>query len=313
MRISNKRSRWNLLRRKKNANILESELPTQLLRDPFLLDYVKIEAYLAVVLGIRPSSLITIPAEFPNKDLYGKQIDALCREDLRILKNAGVADKPVLIQRLKEKIRKSFKQVVIASKAYQTHVKWAKQLFLQSYQVEVRPSIHEFYLFKDSHVERKLRRLVEVRKIAKKTALTDSPKVHAQRLNLVYGEEHSYDFLNSMGELLGYPSCCVQSYIEDRLQKKASVEIRASKQIEELRNNGEKPYTFAFFARNFFPCTPKCKKANAVGKSISAQLMDFSPKLADLHLDCLKKNVATIENYPESITRCKENLEKRAF
>lgn len=282
-----------------------------MLDEPLLLDHVKTEDYLMVALEIRSCSFLTIPAEFQNGDALGRKMDELCVEDLQAVLSATANKKRVLIRRLKKKIRESFKRVVFASAAYKAHIEWSRKLFLQTYDVEVRPSIHELYLFKNSKVKKELRRLMNVRNVARERAAL-SIDVSRRKTSLAYAEELSSDYLVSVGKLLGYPSCCVERYIHDRLHENASVEIRASKQVKELRKEGEEPDVYAYFARNFFPCEPRCRSASEMGRKTFDLLSVVNPKLGDLYFECVRRNVEMVEKYPELIRQYREKLEKRA-
>ena len=292
-------------------SLLKGSLSEEMLDESLLLDHVKTEDYLMVALGIRSCSFLTIPAEFQNGDELGKEIDALCRGDFQAVLSATADKKMVLIPKLKKKIRESFKKVIFESAAYKSHMEWARRLFLQTYDIEVRPSIHELYLFNNSRVKKELRRLRNVRNIARKRFAL-SMGGSARKTGLAFPEELSSDYLVSVGKLLEYPSCCVERYVRDRLRKNATVEMRASRQIKELRKEGEEPDIYAYFVRNFFPCKPRCRSAGEMGRKGFDLLNEVSPRLADLYLECVRKNVEMVERYPELIGQYKEKLIKRA-
>lgn len=300
------------LRRPKSVlSLLKGTLSEEMLDESLLLDHVKTEDYLMVALEIRSCSFLTIPAEFQNGDELGRKIDELCVEDFQAVLSATANKKGVLIRRLKKKIRESFKKVVFASAVYKAHTEWSRKLFLQTYDVEVRPSIHELYLFKNSKVKREIRRLMNVRNAARERAAL-SMDVSKRKTSLAYAEELSPDYLVSVGKLLGYPSCCVEKYIRDRLREDASVEMRASGQVKELRKEGEEPDVYAYFARNFFPCEPRCRSAGEMGRKTSDLLSGVNPKLGDLYFECIRRNVEMVEKYPELIRQYREKLKKRA-
>lgn len=299
---------------KKSKNIiglLKDSLSEEILDEHLLLGHVKTEDYLMVALELRPCSFLAIPAEFQNGDELGTKIDELCLEDFQTLLSASPDKKGVLIPELKKKIRKSFKNVVLASAAYKAHIEWSRKLSLQFFDVEVRPSIHELYLFKNSKVKRELRRLVNVRNLAREKIglLMDVSK---KNTCLAFPEESSSEYLASAGELLGYPSCCVERYVHDRLCEGTSVEVRASRQVEQLRKEGEEPDVYAFFARSFFPCDPRCRSAIEMGRKTFDLLSDANPKLGDLYFECIRNNAIMIEKYPEFIRQYREKLTERA-
>lgn len=301
-----------LWKRPKNvSSLLKKVLSAEILDESLLFDHVKTEDYLMVALEIRPCSFLTIPAEFPNGEELGKKTDELCAGDLQAVLGATPDKKGVLIRRLKKRIQESFKKVVFASATYEAHVEWAKKLSLQTFDVEVRPSIHELYLFKDSKVKRKLRSLVNIRKAARERIKT-SIDVSKSRTWLAFPEERTPEYLASVGEVLGYPSCCVERYIHDRLSEGASVEARASREVEQLRKGGGEPDIHAYFARNFFPCEPRCRSASEIGRRAFDLLSAVNPKLGDLYLKCIRDNVGIVQKYPEITKQYRKRLTKKA-
>jgi hypothetical protein len=295
----------------KNVASLKGTLSEEMLDESLLLDHVKTEDYLMVALEIRSCSFLTIPAEFQNGEELGRKIDELCIEDLQAVMSATADKKGVLIRKLKKRIRESFKKVVFASAVYKAHMEWSRKLFLQTYDVEVRPSIHELYLFKNSKVKKELRRLVNVRNVARERVAL-SMDVSKRKTRLAFPEELSSDYLASVGKLLGYPSCCVERYVHDRLREDVNVEMRASRQVKELRKEGEEPDVYAYFVRNFFPCEPRCRSASEVGRKTFDLFSGVNPKLGDLYLGCIRRNVEMVEKYPELIGQYREKLKKRA-
>jgi len=298
-------------RRRNIASSLRGTLSEEILDESLLLNHVKTEDYLMVALEVRPCSFLTIPAEFQNGDELGRQIDELCAEDLQAVLNATADKKTVLIRRLKKKIQESFNKVVFASAIYKAHKDWARKLFLQTYDVEVRPSIHELYLFKGSRVKRDLRRLMKLRNVAR-DRLRLSVDIPKSKTCLAFPEEFSSEYLVSVGKLLGYPSCCVESYIRDRLREGASVEMRASRQVEHLRKEGEEPDVYAYFARNFFPCSPTCQGASEIGRKTFDLLSGLNTKLGDLYLECMRNSIELVKEYPELTRRYRAKLTKKA-
>lgn len=292
-------------------NLLKGSLSAEMLDESLMLDHVKTEDYLMVALGIRSCSFLTIPAEFHNGEEFGRRIDQQCMEDLQAVSRATASKKGSLIRKLKKKIQKSFKEVVLASTTYKTHAEWARKLFLQTYDVEVRPSIHELYLFKDSRVKKEIQRLMSARHVARERAMlsTDSSK---RKTRLAFPEELSPAYLVSIGKLLGYPPCCVDRYVNDRSREEVNVEMRASRQLNGLRESGEEPNVYAYFVRNFFPCEPTCRSASERGRQTFGSLSEVNPELGNLYLKCIRRNVEMVERYPELIRQYREKLRKKA-
>ncbi len=299
-------------KRPKNVSSSLKKIPSEeLLDESLLLDYVKLEDYLMVALEIRQCSFLTIPAEFPNGEGLGKRIDELCAKDLQAVLGATPDKKGVLIRRLKKRIWESFRRVVFASATYRAHMEWSKKLSLQTFDVEVRPSIHELYLFKDSKVKGELKRLANIRNAARER-IKISMDASKSKTWLAFPEELTPEYLASVGALLGYPSCCVERYVHDRLSEGASVEVRASREVEQLKKEGGEPDLYVYFARNFFPCEPRCRIASEIGRKAFALLSDVNPKLGDVYLECIRDNVGIVEEYPELTRQYWKSLTRKA-
>ena len=296
---------------KKQINVpdlLKSGLSEELLDEPLLTDHVKTECYLTVALIIRPCALVTIPAELPDGAELGRKIDVLCAEDLHKITEAPAEQKPLLIPKLRSRIQESFRKVVFSSASYRAHLNWAGKLSLQTLDVEVRPSIHELYLYTNPAVERQLKRLVAFRASARKLAFSKGSV--GTRTSLAYAEELSADYLNSAGKLLGYPSCCVKAYADDRLGGGVNAETRASTQLRQMNEGTRQSSVYAYFARNFFPCHPECQNAIEIGRSAFQRLTDVNPKLGAIYFDCMRKNAETVMEYPELTRQYRQKMEK---
>ena len=291
--------------------MLTEKLVKEILNDPNLLDRVKLEDYLMVALQVRRCSILTSPAELPDGIELGKKIDEIAHESVISLRQAtDFAIKRQLILKLREKLKKAYKDVVCTSPSYKAHMRWAKELDLKTQEVEIRPTIHEFYLFKDKETEKKLKKLIKIKEDIRKDAFR-SPPPSAPRTYLVYPEDLSRDYVASMGELLGYPKCCVKEYMENRLCKTINVEDRASSQIKEAKKKGDQPNFFAYFVRDLFPCEPLCQNAVRIGKQAYETFNKIDPQLGKLYLECLMKNLETVENYPDLIRKHEEKLRER--
>ena len=288
---------------------LKSGLSEELLDESLLTDHVKTEGYLMVVLGSRPCALVTIPAELPDGAELGREIDLLCAEDLRRVTEAPAEQKPLLIPKLRSRIQESFRKVVFSSASYKAHVDWSRKLSLQTLDVEVRPSIHELYLFKNLGVGKQLTRLIALRVAARKEHAFSKGFV-GTRTSLAYAEELSADYLNSAGKLLGYPPCCVKAYADDRLGGGVNVEARASTQLRQMDEGTRQSSAYAYFARNFFPCHPQCQNAIEIGGSAFQRLTDVHPKLGAIYFECMRKNAETVMEYPELTRQYRQKMEK---
>jgi len=71
--------------------------------------------------------------------------------------------KMVAIEALKRLMDHAFSEVVEGSEAYLAHYNWAERLGLKTNQVQIRPTVHELYLFLDNSAKRELRGLLKER------------------------------------------------------------------------------------------------------------------------------------------------------
>lgn len=290
------------------SDLLKSGLSEEFLDEPLLTDHVKTEGYLTVALKVRPCALVTIPAELPDAAKLGKEIDTLCAEDLRRVTEASVEKKPLLIPKLRSRIQESFRKVVLSSASYKAHMTWSRKLSLQTMDVEVRPSIHELYLFMNPTLEKQLKKLSELKASTRKLAF--SKGLILTRTNLAYAEELSADYLHTVGNLLGYPPCCMKAYSDDRLGNRVNAETRASVQLRETDEATRQSSVYAYFARNFFPCHPQCQNAIEIGRSAFQRLSDIDPKLGGIYFECMRKNAETVMEYPELTRQYRQKMEK---
>jgi len=287
-------------------NRLRTGLAEEFLKEPLVLDQVRIDDYLLVALDVRPCSFLTVPAEFPNGLELGKQIDELCRQDYQAMMDADIYRKAELILKLRNKIREAFKRVVSGSETYRAHLEWAEKLSLQTYETEVRPSIHELYLFKNPGIRKELKKLTKTRQQLREKVLRSATPSQS-RACLAYPEESSPEYLACVGKLLGYPQCCIGSYRSDY----PTVEQRVSEQIKESKSRVALN-TLAFFVKDFFPCSPSCERATEIGAKAHSVLRSISPRLGELYLSCTKSYVNTAERYPELIKLSRKGLEEQA-
>jgi len=298
-------------RKNETRDSLKEDIIEDLLRTHLLLDYVKTEDFLMVALNIRPCSFLTIPAELSNASELGERIDALCREDLLALKAAPIDKKAVLIHKMKKKLQDTFKETVYESASYRAHLDWIRKLGLQTFDFEVRPTIHELYLFKDSSLKGELRKIMNYRRIERER-IAASRRMPEAPSRLAFPEELSFDYVTSVGKLLGYPKCCIDRYVHERTHEGISVEMRASEQIEELKRNKEMLDVHVYFVRNFFPCNPNCQNASQIGRKTVEALNGLDPRLSSLHLECMRRNLEAVEKYPELIRQFRKKMGNKA-
>jgi hypothetical protein len=280
----------------------------QFVHDERILPRTRIEGFLLVALGVKPLSLITIPGELPEGDQLGWQIDNHYRNQLQQLESAGLwerlqwqlrhlGQRPVTWKM--EMVRNAYQQVVEGSATYQAHLQWAEAFGLKTFFWEVRPAVRELYLYKSPSVEDELNELmverVRIRDEMRKNATKDTPLPL-----LVYPEEQSPDYLAKLGRLLGYPPCCIQAYRSNRAED-INVETRAAGELDEAEFQGELPW--AYFVKNFFPCSPQCEQATGLAKHAYHELNAISSELGVTYSKLLEENREMVRHYPEAIHR----------
>ncbi|UCE95521.1 MAG: DUF483 domain-containing protein [Candidatus Bathyarchaeota archaeon] len=288
---------------------LKKDVMKALINEPFMLEHVKVEDYLTVALKLRPSSFFTIPAELPKGQQMGAKIDELCAKEYQAVIHASQKEKFSAINKLREKIQNLFETIVVRSTEYQAHQNWSKKLHIRTLKAKVRPSVHEIYLFLDPKIEKKLKKLMELRSLEIKKSLASVSNI--QNLGLIYAEPSS-EFVMLLGELLGYPICCINKYVRERFRERKSPEIRASQQLK-AQGKGKIRNFHAYFTRNFFPCESFCVNATNMGKHIHNLMNEINPRLGDVYFSCLKANATTVEQYPLLMKQFREKLENKTL
>jgi len=266
-----------------------------------VLPRVKVENFLSVYLKLRRVSQVTIPAELLGSSEMGALIDERVRPGL--VKVQSINDprgKMVAIEALKRLMDHAFSEVVEGSEVYLAHYTWAERLGLRTNQVQIRPTVHELYLYLDSSAKRELGSLLKERnKLRRKVHRKPDPSRGG--IQFAYPEEFDAKWLKRMGRLLGYPGCCVDRYAKDRVDG-VNVEVRASEQLMEAEKQDEvDPYPY--FTGFFFPCLPECEAALEAGRRWSMGLGEFDPRLGELYGELVKINHDQVLLQPEIISR----------
>jgi hypothetical protein len=269
---------------------------TGLLEDRRISAGVKVENMVVVHLGLRRASQTTIPAELPSGAEMGAAIDDSMRPRLETLK--GIQDprrRIATVVVLKKEMSKAFEGVVESSPEYKALMGWAERLGLRVNQVEVRPTIHEVYQYRDRDALKELQGLMRERgKLREKVRRNPSPL--RGRMQLAYPEEFEGDWMRRMGRLLGYPECCTDRYIADRMNG-VSVEHRASGQLKEA--GVVDPHVY--FVGHFFPCLPTCENALAKGRLYQETLAKVDERLGAVYEVVTRENLETVRRQPEII------------
>ena len=269
------------------------------LEDSHILPRIKIENFLLVSLGLRPCSLMTLPAELPDANAIGSAIDEQVLPKLGSLRSEQDPKKKLrLIDALKKEMRIAYEENVKGSEQYKSHKFWIKQLELRSITMSVRPTVEELYIFRDNDIGKRLSQLMKDRERYRVEARA-SVKPGMDKARFVYPEEFRASWLKEVGKILGYPDCCVEAYSSDRGDGR-NVEARASQQLKEAEERGAvDPFTYSI--GYFFPCSPSCGEAQTKGASYRKGLVELLPSLGELYDEFVAKNMERVKHQPEII------------
>lgn len=285
---------------------------SDLLNEKNLRPQMLLENHVSVALELRRCSLTTIPAEFPDADAIAKAIDLTCIQDYRkVSLETDVRQKAKLIRKFRDKLRKAFQENIRNAPSYVSHVAWTNRLNLQVFEVEVRPTVRELFLYRNGDAKSTLAEL-SARRTQLREELLRSIREPLPRSVAAYPEEYSPDYVLRIGELLSYPKCCIEAYVKGRTKGNVLAEERAFRQIRTLRSQGLEPDLYAYFTKDFIPCNPSCVNAVASGRKLAQGLENFDHRLYEFYIQCLKTNITNVESYVERIEAHKEKMKALA-
>ncbi len=279
---------------------------------------VTVQDILLVALGLRPASLVILPRGLPDAEQLGAEIDrvydhvmerghmpataALLRpaeRALRWLTRRTTSD----LRYRTSLAREAFRKVMGGAPGYTALRDWARRLGLERVESAVRPTIDEMYLLADETAVSRIEELFALRRQIRVESAAASRQGEAASLR-AFPEERDVRFLESLGRLLGYPTCCVRRYATERVAG-INVEERAADQIQQALAQGTVQQA-AYFTRDFFPCHPDCPQASAKGRA-GLSLLDSLGRqagvteLRDAYQGLLSGNQKTVLRYPEII------------
>ena len=271
------------------------------LEEKLITTKAKLEAFLATSMKLRPASQVTIPAEFPSGLEMGRRIDANVQPQMMQLQNIhDLRTRAVAVQAIKKLLEKNFETIVEDSDEYRTYYDWSNRLGLKNNQIKVRPTVHELYFYHSRGTGNDIQKLMREReKIRRK--VQRKPGENINSIRFAYPEEFEPKWLKVLGEILGYPDCCVRQYAEDR-SNEINVEARASQQLLDAVKEKEVD-THAYFTGYFFPCTPRCEKALQKGHEWHDALKELHPKLGELYEQNIYINTEMVLRQPELIAQ----------
>jgi len=285
---------------------------TDLLSEKILWPQMLLEDYLTVAIGLRRCSLATIPAEWPDAETISRRIDEACIGDFRQLaQERDVKKKMKMIRSVKEKMRKTSLEEIRSAPSHKSHISWINRLGLEAFEVEIRPTVRELFMYKEKDTKGRIENLMRKRQRFREEFLKHVDQ-STPRSIAAYPEERYPEYLTEIGGLLAYPACCVKAYIEGRREENLSAEQRAAAQISDVRASGLEPDAYVYFSKDFIPCSPTCVNASAVGGKFHQALAALDGRLSDFHLQCLKKNVDAVGSYVQRIEEHKAKISLRS-
>jgi hypothetical protein len=302
---------------------MDYDVLKQFLKEPVIPMACKFGDYLPVLLDVRQVSQIVVPAELPDAAVLGATIDnrfrstidgtgtsqeSLVQQLKRKASRLGRKDKAKETRMKSDLLRELYTEVVENSVSYKVYMEWIEKLGLEKKILESRPTIREVYIFKDISLAVELEELQDMRKDIR----WDFLRAHDRSVPptfWAFPEELSPAFLRKLGDLLGYPACCIDRYIFDRSSGILSPEVRAANQIIHAESP-EEVDKFAYFTKDFFPCQPDCERAAEIGRNMYERVKRLDADLGELYLEYLSDNVNLIRQYPEIIEEKARRLER---
>ncbi len=298
---------------------LSADQCMQLLNDGNIQERVKLEDYVAVAAGARRVSMLLVPADFPDGEPMRQGMDeAYARRYYHSRRSGGITsifDKVrygvmrAVMDPLRYRaslLRESFEEIVLDHPNYKAHRKWAERMGLQVYEKQLRPSIDEMYLIRDSSVVSELAALM-VRRDEIRREMMDQMRQGDRIQAALMPEERSPEFLNRLGALLGYPECCIDAYSQD-IQSGVDSALRASNQLGEFEGEVN---VDVYFAGTFFPCEPDCEHAAGVGASMAGAAGETDDNLQRRMRRVFRGNVDYLARYPDILRRRREQMMSR--
>ncbi len=226
----------------------------------------------------------------------GATIDTKARHAIsKVQLTTEPREKMKAIDDAKRIMASGFEKYVEESEEYLALNSWTKRLELHVNQVMVRPTVHEYYIYRDKETLHQLQKLVHERGQLRATALK-KPNMSRGELQIAYPEEFNPQWILQMGHLLGYPECCSTRYAEDR-ESGVNAEQRAAAQLLEVGIGDP----FVYFTAYFFPCSPSCPNARVRGEQNHAALTATIPDAGEAYLASMRENMERVRRQPELI------------
>ena len=280
---------------------MDQKTINDLLKEKQISAKAKLEVFLATSLNLRGASQITVPAELPNGVEMGQKIDQKVQPQMMQLQSIkDPRTRALAVQGIKRLLEKNFEIIVEESDEFKAIYEMSNRLGLRNNQVKVRPTVHEIYFYTERGTERAIKKLMREREKIRRR-VQRKPGETVNTIRFAYPEEFEPKWLYGLGQVLGYPDCCIKQYAEDR-KNGVNVEARASKQLIEAVQV-EEVDTHAYFTGYFFPCSPRCENALKKGYDWYETIKELHNDIGDLYEQNIYVNAELVLRQPELIQK----------
>ncbi len=282
----------------------------RLFNDETITERVKLEDFWTVALGTRPLSLLSLPADFPDSQRLKEAVEqGFITRYYDGYSQGGLAG---WLQRIQYWLRRrrqppiayqtslfhdAFEEVILEHEQYLGLLRWQVEFGLASVQQAVQPGVEEMLVYRDESVLAKIVDLIRARALIREREQSDDD-TKASANPFAPPEHADPQYVEGIGDLLGYPSCCIEAFT-DEVRRGQESGLRSAKQINET----DRVASDAFFASHFYPCTPDCPKAKGKGRTILDRLATFDGRLARRMERIYRSNIQLIKQYPRVVER----------
>ncbi len=297
----------------------------RLLNDDNVQEQVKMEDYVAVATGARRAAVLWIPADLPAGDRIREAIDeGYSRRyyesrrgggPFKFLDRIRYAGMRAMMNPLRYKaslLREAYEDAVWEHPNYRAARQWAGELGLHIYESQVRPSLDEMWVVRDQRTVTEIAAFMARRDEIRREMMQEMRRAGRTGPQLMFmPEEKSPEYLRRAGDLLGYPECCVEAYVEDAASDVDSA-LRSSNQISEITGDDDEERAdmeaTAFFAGSFYPCKPQCPAASQVGESMLQAVGEADERLVNRMQRVFRANMDYVSKYPEILERRRRQM-----
>ena len=292
--------------------VLTQQQIYRLLNEENLAPRVKLECFLLVSSGARPAGMISLPGDLPDGVQLRQAIDQIYTakylNGVNLMRSGLLALGDRMRYAFQRLVRRSivfksmlmeetYQDLVHHAPTFQSHLHWAGTLGLAAFELQNMPARASLFIYKESNGEQACQAIAERQRQLRISAQRHGSLPVSGGVNLL-PEERDPEYLRMVGRWLGYPDCCVEAYVRDRLEDRIPQE-RAAEQIAELRGRGLAPDERAYFIRDFIPCRPDCEAAASQGEHCHQAMSELDLRFAQAYWAGLGGNLAKVEGYIE--------------